>query len=673
MNVYLVINGTTYVPERYKRENHLHTQGGLWEATFETFSEDVWDDVLIYEDDILVLTGYILDYHPTRGKVAVSGMDTWAKVAATWVDDDVETSSGSTVGDYIDYLMGLTDVEYAYNTDFTANGVQPNVKLGPKSVADSLEEVTKYAGIYTWVEPDGKVMFNIAESSASHSLGEYLSKDVTADDRHTRHEVKVWGLGSVFGKATGDTLGDPNVRVAGFHVPLITTNEIAQALAETALTLYNEHGDVRTFEYPGFHPAYKIPQRVLDGEDDMSITDIMSIMSKDGAKTTVTLNDRWPTIIGAYGAGGGTIITTTPDGDRVVVGARLNIARTFNFSSGSPNWEDITYHMGGQDYHKLIRETDDATENVVPLYSAFTDGVYKTADAFATPVVWEHIFDADDYETYTGMEFSGIYCMKTSGTVMYMITDAAGTGINHVFRTADGGETWSFTQIANCSPFGLHVSKANSNRVWFGGAVGDLWYSSNAGVSFTNIYTFPADDPKYIHQVLTSPADTHIYISVLSRDIAYPFDYTLHFLRSSNGGSTFADIAPVSGWAPIDHDTLVSAKDNSRVFAFCKGAYGGTTTKLYVSDDYGSSWTFKVDFSTIDPSGEYGVSGRPIRYDDDRAIVLNAYVYSKNPTNMIQFTSDLENYEDKAGDYETEVNEWWNTDVGQRASIVAVW
>ena len=844
MNIYLVINGTTYVPERYKRENHLHTQGGLWEATFETFSEDVWDDVLIYEEGVKVLTGYMMDYHPSRGKVAVSGMDTWAKVSATWVDEDVKISSGSTIGDYIDYLMGLTGVPYLYNSTLATNGTQPDVPIGPKSVADALLEINKFAGMYTWVEPDGTVMFNIAEESVSHQLTtEYISRDKSEDDRHTRHEVKIWGLGTVFGKATGDTLGDPNVRVAGFHVPLITSNAIAQALAETALALYNEHGDVRSLEYPGFQPSWKVPQRVTESGDNMGITDIFSTLSPtEGAKTAVILNDRWPTYISGIGPGGGTL----RDRDKVFISTRDQVARTLDFSSGSPSYTDITYTLPAN-YLTVIREADDATDSIVPLWAlASSYGVYKTVNALATPVVWEHVLTAAEYNTATGLTLQNIRNLKVSGTTVYILTEAT-SGAEHIGKTTDDGISWTFTAMQASG--GATGFKVSGDKVWYGGTSGSLWYSSDGAATFTNTYTLPyggqisAIETLYFDQYILMATTRHItaptiigrvtedsYIDSENPDTNYDSAETLYasyvtsgsaernalfkwdinadllvpmcqrekdalhlsmhvycnaqaadnfwitgiddewtsgsvtwntkpteagtpvlgttinddwraldvtsfvdyienngllfqaredvtdrdcmfrsmewagdydarivtgtgtditvplLLLSTDNGETFIDVTPADYGAPIGvMDILVSRKYRNRVFAFCRSSTTSKYTKLYVSDDFGASWTLKKDFSTVLPATSTSASrgqsaARPILFDRDQIILLQ-YSYPvlsepewyPVPDNMILFSDDLETYEDKSGDWATAIDSYWRLSGPSRGSVVALW
>lgn len=300
MNAELIIGGNSYEFESMSREAHLVAPCGTWRARVGSCPESLWSDVTIKEGGETVLTGYMLSKTDDResGLINVSGTDTYTMVKETFLDEEEITSSGSSVGNYIDYLMLKTGLNYSYPATAATQGVEPDIQIGPGSVHDAITNIIRYAALYVWVEPDGEVVFGTITNESQHIVPDFISHEKEIGDEYTRHTIKVFGYGTAVGIAEGDMLGDPVERIGVIDSPFIMTNYDAEQVAIAALATYNEHDDVRTVVLPGDYGSWKIPEMVTDDGDALPITSIYSSVSKSGHITKFILNERSPLYIG---------------------------------------------------------------------------------------------------------------------------------------------------------------------------------------------------------------------------------------------------------------------------------------------------------------------------------------------------------------------------------------
>jgi hypothetical protein len=347
--------------------------------------------VTIYEGGSKVLTGYMLARHSLRGKVEVTGQDTYVRVVETHLDEDEVTTSGSSVGNYIDYIMGMTGVSYQYDEFASTQGVEEGVQIGPGSAHNALLAITRFSGLFTWVDADGVVHFNTISGPTAHNLSaSFMEHEEIDDDELTRHTIKVWGFGNIFGSSSGSMLGDPVERIGVIECPYLTADYDAESVALYALSLYNKHGDIRTIKYAGAYPQYKVPDIVtapLDSEI-LPITSVLTELTQSGQTTTVVLNERSPYLRGRPSvtpAGHCSILTfraaDTPFTDRIYTCTDLTTGSWFRNDDGLTS---------GQVSALDLMVTNPADRLEVAAGDFYDDIIYNRADI--TTGSWAQVF-----------------------------------------------------------------------------------------------------------------------------------------------------------------------------------------------------------------------------------------------------------------------------------------
>lgn len=299
VDVVITINGTDYTPSQYTRDVHLYEPGASWSALLTECPENAWSSTVIKENGTTVLTGYMLTRSFKRGGVMVNGSDTYVKVRDYFIDHEVITEYGQDVAYWINTIMGLVGVDYTYELTNSERLVYPTIHLGPSSAHDALKNVIKHSGFYTWVNPNGRVEFGPLSISGATVIDEYVMHEQHVHDEQTRHTIKIWGIGSAFGKAVGSTLGDPMERIAGASSLVLTSSAVAQALAEEALERYDSHDDERTMVLVDHYADLAVPDPVNDNGTIYPITTLSVTMTpEEGFLKTIILNERRPLVLG---------------------------------------------------------------------------------------------------------------------------------------------------------------------------------------------------------------------------------------------------------------------------------------------------------------------------------------------------------------------------------------
>jgi len=147
----------------------------------------------------------------------------------------------------------------------------------------------------------------------------------------------------------------------------------------------------------------------------------------------------------------------------------------FKSFDGGQSWDQYNNGMGNATVGRFIMHP----ENSSVILAATSSGIYKTTDG------------AELWENKKSGNFKEIVFKPGEPDIIY-----AATG-GDFYRSEDGGENW--TQIENGIPNGsrgvIGVSPANPNVVYFllaqGNAYGGIYYSTDAGLSFTEMSTTP--------------------------------------------------------------------------------------------------------------------------------------------------------------------------------------
>lgn len=157
--------------------------------------------------------------------------------------------------------------------------------------------------------------------------------------------------------------------------------------------------------------------------------------------------------------------------------------------------------------------------------------------------------------------------------------DSGGAG-SSIYKTADGGDTWTEISRNNGLPsgvlgkIGLSVSPVNPNRVWaiIEAKEGGLYRSDDAGENWQRTSNNPniLQRPWYYHRV---------YADSQNADAVYVLNVGFH--RSTDGGRTFANVSvPHSD----NHDLWIAPDNANRMI---EGNDGGAN----VSVDAGKNWS----------------------------------------------------------------------------------
>jgi photosystem II stability/assembly factor-like uncharacterized protein len=225
-------------------------------------------------------------------------------------------------------------------------------------------------------------------------------------------------------------------------------------------------------------------------------------------------------------------------------------------------------------------------------------GVFRTTDGGAS---WVPITDGKVPLGSVG----SIAVADSDPNIIYVGTGSDGVRSNvstgrGVYKTTDGGQTWSFIGLYNAGQIGaVRIHPTNPNIVWLS-AIGDIFKpNSERGVFKTT------DGGKTWHKVLfvsdqigamdveLQPGNPNVVYAWMSRLERKPWTIISGsreggFYKSTDGGEHFTKISAglpneLIGKANL---AVTSAKPN-RIYALIEAKPGGG---LYRSDDAGQSW-----------------------------------------------------------------------------------
>ena len=231
-------------------------------------------------------------------------------------------------------------------------------------------------------------------------------------------------------------------------------------------------------------------------------------------------------------------------------------------------------------------------------FGAVAGGVWKTTDAGAT---WMPLTDATPISSVGALAIA-----PSDHNVIYVGTGEAAprgdmTYGDGVYKTVDGGKTWSHVGLADSRQIGaLVVDPRNADTVLvaaFGHAFGasserGIYRTTDGGKSWTRVLY--KDDQTGAIDVSFDPNDPNIVYGALWQARRQPWNFSSGgpgsgLYRSTDGGVTWKRLAGnglPEGILGRIH-VSVSAADSKRVYAMIEAHEGG----LYRSDDGGIHWT----------------------------------------------------------------------------------
>lgn len=220
-------------------------------------------------------------------------------------------------------------------------------------------------------------------------------------------------------------------------------------------------------------------------------------------------------------------------------------------------------------------------------------GVFKSTDGGKT---WEKVLYKGPHAGAVDLEidpnnsrilYAALWEAYRTPWTMSSGGDAEGGYQSGIYKSTDGGETWSYVSDNPGMPkgiigkVGITISPVNSNRVWaiIEAEHGGLYRSDDGGETWRLV----SDDAR-----LSQRAWYYTHIAADPKDPNTVYVLNAPFLKSVDGGETFTRMSTPHG---DHHDLWIDPDDPNRMIVADDG--GGQ-----VSNDGGESWSSYMKYST---------------------------------------------------------------------------
>ncbi len=292
-----------------------------------------------------------------------------------------------------------------------------------------------------------------------------------------------------------------------------------------------------------------------------------------------------------------------------------------------------------------VVDMDVVESNPYTMYvAAATGGLWRTRD---NGVTWESLFDAMPVHS-----IGDVVVNQSNPDIIWVGTgerasrQSVGWG-DGVYKSTDAGRTWTNVGLRNSKHIGrivLHPSNAEvayvaaQGSVWGPGGDRGVFRTTDGGKTWTR--TLFVDDETGATDVTIDGTDPNILYAAMyqRRRSAFGFDGGgpgSGLYKSTDAGATWTKITGgglpsgeygrigIAVWRKNSSVVVVSIEQGARYNA--STAYVERKAGLYRSDDKGATWTF---LSNWNPRPMY--ASQPIidPNDDKRIYMLNAYSYS---------------------------------------------
>ena len=256
-------------------------------------------------------------------------------------------------------------------------------------------------------------------------------------------------------------------------------------------------------------------------------------------------------------------------------------------------WRGIGPYRGG----RALAVTGVAGAPDTFYFGAVAGGVWKTTDAGNS---WKPIFDSQPMSS-----IGAIAVAPSNPDVIYVGTGEAAlrgdiTYGDGVYRSADGGKTWSHSGLTDSRQIGAVIVDPTNPDIVLVAAMGHafgpnsergVYRSTDGGKTWTR--TLYKDEHTGAIDVTFDPSNPKIVYAAMWQAQRQPWNFSSGgpgsgLYRSSDGGVTWTELKghglPEGILGRID--VSVSAADPHRIYAMIEAKDGG----LYRSDDAGASW-----------------------------------------------------------------------------------
>lgn len=286
------------------------------------------------------------------------------------------------------------------------------------------------------------------------------------------------------------------------------------------------------------------------------------------------------------------------------------LLRTRNFNASPPTWAIIaTTPITGENMHHFVL---DPWSPRTTGYYASHQGVYRSVDLDQVVPTWTQIFSEANAEAVSGettftFQSCKILCsINVEAHVSFFWLSSSDLWFT---VSTDRGNTWTHTYV--CDSVSLRAASASGLVPHVvGGALhyyaaeydgNTVWKSVDNGVSFSRTgdlepigFDVNGAETMSMHIPYQDNEDGQIlYVGTGFRDAAT--DRVGGIWRSTNGGSSWTNITPVTDRGVSARNTGVETSPQNRllVYAWMEGSLGSQAVpaELYLSTDGGDNWT----------------------------------------------------------------------------------
>ncbi len=346
-----------------------------------------YDTVVITENGTKTFTGFMANIGHSRMPPArvVNCQCPLKKVRDYWFTEF--STGGSQVPTLIDSIMTTVGVSYSINDSHTYPTAEE--EWMNTSAMDVFQSLLTMAGWQAYSDPDGVIQIGLLEKSNPSYTFEngvnLISVEETRDDSWIRNAIAVYGAPGISVKKSHIVQYAGMERAGAFANPHIGTIELAEELAEKALSLFDSPLHVVHAEALG-NPDVQIGQTATTIGDSWSgiyhtdmITTVRSSMSADGYILDAMMGERCPTIWG-FGLDHGRTMYAATGGSGVY--RSEDYGETFSAANGTGGST-----LTGDALYVNAIEADYRNGDVV--WAATRGGIYRTQNGGRQ--VWEYM------------------------------------------------------------------------------------------------------------------------------------------------------------------------------------------------------------------------------------------------------------------------------------------
>lgn len=590
-----------------RRQGHLCSPGQIATLTLSTnfpVDPESSNELIIYEQDVLVFTGYIQKVSrnkPTFDWI-VEGMDTYQRVQSTFLESPLTVGYSPETEQPIknyqplttDYWIGyvLSQCGSSYSVESGGHTVPQGVQLGLRSAHETLQDIMAYSSQYAWVNPSGTVEIKrVSRNAAHYHFSDFLSFEYKKDDEWTRTNIKVYGLRSGYGSRERNVFANasvslPNIvpdRVTAIATPMIQTGDEAQRVADYML---GELGDV-TWVATGViegDPTIQIGKSARMTYLDFDRTDVITSMEsqwdQNGYIMKVTIGERCPRISGWSRLYPPIFAGTTQHGVYKSTDGGINWAE---FNTGLPAGVKNVTRLGFNSFFEGMAIVNGS------LY--YTDGI---GDTWASRSLPAPVNTAGDNPPLGYGRLVSVDAMGALGRFAVLTTSgSSSTGsspaemrswIYTCESSGSSASSWSSVQMstgsATARPYnltgwdltaagGIPVAVLSSGSVWagvplMGWACEKVTKNRNA----FDFFDFPSFSTKcssdraidwYVDSVKNTPTDTIIDIRIITTTFGRNDSVYLYGSLGVQSGVALTDINGFRYWGFTAKASLISA------------------------------------------------------------------------------------------------------------------